>query len=181
MARSEAVQQIPSASQHIRLPRDSTSGALITVDNALRLIFDGAAFHVSDVNIVPNTNSRTLLLTTPNTTKRVHIAFKIGTNVLVQYFLYENPTISNTGTAVTSYNRDRNSSSAATLTVKHTPTVSDVGTILSQGYLVTNNINNERVEDRLWVLKQNEEYLLRVTNNSGGNAYITILVDWYEE
>ena len=178
--RSEAVQQIPSATQHIRLPRDSTSGALITIDDALRRIMEGAAFHVSDSNVIANTNSRTLLLTTPNTTTRVHLAFKIGTNVLVQYFLYENPTISNVGTDVTAYNRDRNSATAATLTVKHTPTVSDAGTALSQGYLVTNNINSERVEDRLWVLKQNEEYLLRVTNNSGGNANITILVDWDE-
>jgi hypothetical protein len=178
--RSEAVQQT-SATQHIRLPRDSTSGALITIDDALRRIMEGAAFHVSDSNVIANTNSRTLLLTTPNTTARIYLSFGVGTNALVQYYLYENPTISNVGTDVTAYNRDRNSSAAPALTVKHTPTISNVGTELTGGYLISNNINSERIEDRLWVLKQNEEYLVRVTNNSGGNANITILLDWYEE
>lgn len=178
--RSEAVQQIPSATQHIRLPRDSTSGALITIDDALRRIMEGAAFHVSDSNIIANTNSRTLLVTTPNTTARIYFSFQVGTNVLVQYYLYENPTISNVGTDVPVYNRDRNSATTAALTVKHTPTVSAAGTALSQGSYVTNNINVERVDNRMWILKANEEYLVRVTNNSGGNARLTIVLDWYE-
>lgn len=143
-------QQIPVTPQFIRMPKDATSGALITIDDALRRIMEGAAFHVSDSNVIANTNSRTLLLTTPNTTARIYLSFGVGTNVLVQYYLYENPTISN------------------------------VGTSISQGSYVTNNINVERVENRLWILKANEEYLVRVTNNSGGNAYITILLDWYE-
>ena len=178
--RSEAVQQIPSATQHIRLPRDSTSGALITIDDALRRIMEGAAFHVTDSNVIANTNSRTLLVTTPNTTARIYFSFHVGTNVLVQYYLYENPTISNVGTDVTVYNRDRNSTTAAAMTVKHTPTVSNVGTAISQGSYVTNNINVERVDNRLWILKANEEYLVRVTNNSGGNAQVTIVLDWDE-
>lgn len=167
--------------EHIRLPHDAISNAVVSIDNAIRHTLNSRAFHVSDKNVVANTNSRTLLLTTPNTTARVYLSFKIATNVLIQYFLYENPTISNVGTDVTAYNRDRNSSAAPALTVKHTPTVSNVGTELTGGYLVSNNINSERIEDRLWVLKQNEEYLIRATNNSGGNANITILVDWYEE
>lgn len=173
-------QQTPVTPQFIRLPREAISGALLTIDESKRRIIDGEAFHVAYVGIVPNTNSATLLLTTPNTTKRIYLSFKVGTNALVEYFLYENPTVTNVGTDVTSYNRDRNSATAATLDVNHTPTVSSAGTEISHGYLVTNNINSERVDDKLWKLKANEEYLVRVTNNSGGNAYVTILLDWNE-
>lgn len=173
-------QAFPPTTQHIRLPRDETSGALLTLDNSIHQLLEGKAFHLSDANVVANTNSRTLLLTTPNTATRVYLGVKVATNVLVQYFIYENPTVSNVGTDLTSYNKDRNSAVAATLDVNHTPTVSSVGTVLTNGYLVTNNVNSESIEDRLWVLKQNEEYLVRVSNNSGGNAYITILLDWYE-
>ena len=173
---------LPQTTQHIRLPRDATSGALHVIDNTISKILDGKTFHLSDANVVPNTNSRTLLLTTPNTTTRINLSFSINTNALVQYFLYENPTISNVGTDLTSsYNRDRNSSVVATLDVNHTPTVTSVGTALSQGYIVTNNNNTERSDTRMWVLKANEEYLVRATNNSGGNANVTILLDWYEE
>jgi hypothetical protein len=172
--------RVPSSNQFIRLPKDETSGALLTLDNSIHQLLEGKAFHLSDANVVGNTNSRTLLLTTPNTSTRIHLGVKIATNVLVQYFIYENPTVSNVGTDMTSYNKDRHSAVAATLDVNHTPTVSSVGTVLTNGYLVSNNVNSERIEDRLWVLKQNEEYLVRVTNNSGGNAYITILLDWYE-
>ena len=172
---------LPPTTQHIRLPRDATSGALHVMDNTIIKIMDGKSFHLDDVNVVPNTNSRTLLLTTPNTTTRIYLSFAVNTNVLLEYFLYENPTISNVGTDLTSYNKDRNSSATATLDVNYTPTVSSAGTVLSHGYIVTNNNNIERSDTRMWKLKANEEYLVRATNNSGGNANVTILLDWYEE
>ena len=173
---------LPQTTQHIRMPRDATSGALHVIDNTISKILDGKSFHLSDANVVANTNSRTLLLTTPNTTTRVYLSFAINANNLVQYFLYENPTISNVGTDLTSsYNRDRNSSAVATLDVNHTPTVTSVGTALSQGYIFNNNNNVERSDIRMWKLKANEEYLVRVTNNSGGNVNVTILLDWHED
>ena len=187
---TDARQHIPVSTQHIRLPIDSATGALLvldnssqnTVDNTTYNILQSKVFHVADAETVGNTNGRSLLLTTPNTAMRIHLSFKIGANGNVQYFFYEDPTISDVGTAVTPYNRDRNSAATATLTVKHTPAVTSVGTAISKGNLViSNNINSERIEDRMWILKQNEQYLLRVVNNSGASVYTTILVDWYEE
>jgi len=172
------------AQQHIRLPRDPTSGAILVLDSAATHVQDNAsyyaindkAFHVADANVIANTNSRTLLLTTPDTTKRIYLTYSVSSGNLVQYLFYENPTVSNVGTDVTNYNRDRNSATASVLDVNHTPTVSSVGTLISQGYLVT----DEHIENNIWILKQNEQYLFRVTNNSGDNASVTIMLDWYE-
>ena len=172
---ADSKQQIPVTPQHIRLPRDSTSGALLTIDNSVHKILEGAAFGAYAANLVTSPNSQTLLLTTPNTSKRIYLSFKINTTALVQYFLYENPTISAAGTDIAIYNKDRNSASAATMTVKHTPTVTSVGTTL----LTTEYISGI-IESGLWILKQNEEYLLMATIVSAANAYITTLVDWIE-
>jgi len=173
---------LPQTTQHIRMPRDATTGALYVIDNTISKILDGKSFHLSDANVVASTNSRTLLLTTPNTTTRVYLSFAINTTGVVQYFLYENPTISNVGTDLTSsYNRDRNSGTVATLDVNHTPTVTSVGTALSQGYIGNNNNNIERSDIRMWKLKANEEYMIRVTNTTAGSINVTILLDWYED
>jgi len=121
------------------------------------------------------------LLTTPNTDKRIHLGFHIIAKGYIQYILYENPTISGAGTGITAYNKNRNSAATAAMTVAYSPGVTENGTIITQGYNYDNNVNSERIDDRMWILKANEEYLLRVITPDAGSIYITTLLDWYEE
>lgn len=174
-------QQTPVTAQFIRLPRESISGALIVMQNATRQLKQGNMFHASYTVDLGNAASADILLTTPNTAIRVNFFYQIGVETESHVYFYENPTISNVGTAVASYNRDRNSSATATMTVKHTPTVTDTGAVIpSQAHLGTKGSAAQHMEDDQWILKQNEEYLLRVTNATALANYTTILLDWYE-
>lgn len=172
-------QQIPVTPQHIRLPRDSTSGALITVANSTRRIFDGNMFTCTHIEIVANNNSATVHIVTP-ATPTVYLTGHIASIGLSRYFFYENPTTSNNGTELAEYNRDRNSSATPAVALYHTPTVSDTGTLIQSGYLGAKGAMGERMEDNEWILKPSEQYLLRLTNLSGTNNYYTITLDWYE-
>ena len=84
------------------------------------------------------------------------------------FYLYENPTVSDAGTAVTAYNRNRNSATVATTAITHTPTFSATGTVpvlemhLGSGKSVG---GSERGQEEI-ILKQNEQYLIKIASIS---------------
>lgn len=159
---------------------DTMTDALNVVDYAHHEIHAGSHFHASRTVNLGNGASVDVLITTPNTTKHAHMVGSIGVELESHMYFYENPNVTG-GTAIAAYNRNRNSATTAGVTVKHTPTVNSTGTLITESHFGSGRAaGGERRENAEWVLKQNEDYLLRVTNATANENYVTILLDWYE-
>ena len=125
-----------------------------------------------------------ILFTTPNTTKWAHWQLVAQSTGFCRIDVYENPTVSDAGTAVTAWNRNRNSATAATTVVTHTPTANPLGTKMITKYIGSATlgpgaVGGETRGDSEFILKQNEQYLVVATALDDG---LSILIggDWYE-
>lgn len=162
-------------------PTLDSEGYTIVINEVHHKIHSGNAFIVSDY--ASAVTSKIWRITTPNTTARIHMSAALSANQESIFELYENPTITGAGTALTANNANRNSATAATATLFKDTTVSGNGTLIWKK-ISGANAANARVggEARLdWelVLKQNEDYLFIATLDSSGE--VSIIIDFYEE
>jgi hypothetical protein len=106
------------------------------------------------------------------------------TEIEAEMKIFENPTLTGDGTALTVYSRNRNLTSIANTTLAyHTPTIAAEGdgTLLRTKHFGTGRtVGAEARGAHEWLLKQNESYLLRVTNALSSNNWVTVILDWYE-
>ena len=159
---------------------DTMTDALNTVDYAHHEVHGGSMFHVSYVADIGNGANLDIGVTTPNTSKHSHMVIGVGVEAEARLYLYEDATFSG-GTPLTAYNRNRNSSTAATSTVVHTPSITSTGTlILGAHYGSARTYGGESRAQNEWILKQNAKYLLRVTNLTTNNNFMDVELDWYE-
>ena len=111
------------------------------------------------------------------------------TEVETEFYLYENVTLTTSGTAASSYNRNRNSTNTAgiilsTVTSAATSTANTLtgltsASALSHGYMGSGFIDGGQTDTRMeWILKQNTAYSLRIIATAAG--YTDYLLDWYE-
>ena len=97
---------------------------------------------------------------------------------------YEGATYSATGTEVTPYNNNRNSSNTADMEVYDTPTLVTDGALLEPilipGTKQAGSFGSEASNE--WILRQNETYMIRLTNNTAGagTSNFTINLFFYE-
>jgi len=103
-------------------------------------------------------------------------------NSLVQF--YEGTTTSSDGTALTIFNRNRNSANTSGTTLFYTPSVTADGTELPPDYIFGGSKSKagggEGGFDSEYVLKPSTKYLVRITNQSGAAENIIISPTWYE-
>ena len=126
-------------------------------------------------------------ISTTGCTDKVHFQAIVQSNKDALFkFVEAITTTGGAGTGVTAYNHDRNSTNAAALVVKHTPTASTTGA--SAAVLASGHVNNyktyylggENHQREEWVLKTGTQYLLRVTaEDSTCDIYTNM--KWYEE
>ena len=113
-----------------------------------------------------------------------HAIYDVGAGGDAVASLIENPTVNAAGTALTEYNLNRTSTATANTTTFHTPTVA-AGTELVAQYLAggagPQAGGGQAQSDSEWVLKPNEDYVVRVTNISGQAQTLGLLVEWYEQ
>lgn len=98
--------------------------------------------------------------------------------------LFEGTTFSSAGSAVASVNRNRTKSITSTVTVTSAPTITDDGTELEtqlipggSGFLLSGGGEGPVFEEV--ILAPSTNYLLRLTNISGGNQPANLAVDYY--
>ena len=120
---------------------------------------------------------------TPNTAKRCHIKIKVTADGKALVELFENPTTSDNGTALVAYNNDRNSSNTTTILFFKDPTVNPDGTRIDGGIIgaaghFTRAGGNVRNPGE-WILKQNEQYLVKVTTVSDATD-VDVKIEFYE-
>ena len=120
---------------------------------------------------------------TPNTTAWVHVTWDLQTESEAHFYLYENPTTTDVGTLVTAFNKNRNSTTTDTALIYHTPggvVTTDAGVLeISDTYTFAGTrIGQDNFGE--WVLKQNEDYLFRVTSATTDNNHVSMRFIWTE-
>ena len=161
---------------------DASSSATITLDFAHHEIHEGEHYTVADFTDLANGATYNLLFVTPDTTVRIHMLFQVATEAEATITLFEDTTTSSDGTAITEVcNRRDASGGTADLVVTHTPTITGDGTQLARGKTGSGRqLGGEiRGEDE-WILDQNSKYMLRITNDTATNNWVSWLIAWYE-
>lgn len=173
---------LPRITQILELVKNGNGDAITTIDFAHHEIHEGDAFTASYKVDVANGANLDLLIVTPNTDKRIHFTYVVEVELETDGAFYENVTAT-AGTAVAAYNRDRNSLTAATLVVTHTPSAITEGTtIIRSGHYGSGKTigGNDRTVNEI-ILKKNTKYLLRLTNViANATNYMSVRLNWYE-
>lgn len=164
----------------------STSALHTTAGDASSGPLDaGLSFHAQYINpaLADAANLDVLLIVPAEGLMQVGISFALGGDGTMLF--YEDAVVSANGTALLEVNRNRNSPNVATLEAYHSPTVTDVGTLLS-GTIIP---GGEGKKDSVGsgggqadvILKKGATYLLRITNDSGAVQPAVMSVNWVED
>lgn len=170
--------------------------AQVTVDDLALVVMDYEHFRVHQAEmhtlehidlIVANDAYLSVLLSCNALT---HVTFSVLAEGLAYAYLLENGTYSG-GTVITPYNRNRSAAldgtaKALTNTYKHTPTVTVAGTAVVDGAIVPGGTSPARPSaggrtSTEWLLAAGYDYVARVQNKSGGDAYMELNMDVYED
>jgi hypothetical protein len=166
---------------------DAATSSIQTVGFAEHKKNEGMCFYGYLTNDVAAAGSKGMLITTPDTTTWAHLSFVIESEREGSIALYEDVTTSNDGSALTEFNMNRNSATAATTVLHSDPTITDYGTPLLSIVKIAGTPLVFPTQNSVWgrnqplVLDQNKKYLLLYTNLDVSNVSRTnILVEWYE-
>jgi hypothetical protein len=179
----------PDYYDEIEKAMDSYVHAHTMIGEVHRMVHDGFAYHATGrVAALANAASLEVLFSVPaDTFPHLNAALITMSDSPCDMEAFEGTTTSADGTAVTVFNRNRNSTNTAAMTMFTGPTITADGTqihdryIPDQGGVGTNNAG--AVSPGLgeeWVLKPSTKYLLRFTNNSGGAITVAFEFLWYE-
>ena len=160
---------------------DPYTAAFANIDHSHQEIHSGDMYSFFDVNDIANSATRDLLVITPNTTKWAHFTIIVDGEAEFDYAIYEGATTSANGTSVSVFNRNRNSSNTNTTLVYHTPTVSGTGTMIGRKHIGGGKAlggTSRGAEE--WILKQNTKYLIRITNSTTSDNFMSVEGVFYE-
>lgn len=166
----------------VNLTSDDLS--LSVVNDLTRKARQGEVYHFSHLfsSVADSANADILISTGA---ERVSLTFSVSVAADTEVRIYETTVVSNSGSAVTSFNRNRTQDTTFTSTVTHTPTVSELGTLVTTDYLPGGEKNKEVGSSSsnfiVWVLKPDTNYLFRSTNTSGGTEKVLISGDIFED
>lgn len=169
------------------LPIDPITGALVEIDAVHYEIHEGEAFSAGYVSphgsLVADNDTIDLVLTT--TTRYCHLTAVAAFGGDFEAYLYESPTFNADGVAVTPQNHKRTGGAATTVAVVHSPTVTNVGTLLEGAFFpggtggnALGAIGEQRNE---WILSLATSYLIRLINRAGNAQQGSVGASWYEE
>jgi hypothetical protein len=177
--------QMKTGDATYQVPRlDKYTHATTTIDYVHHEIHDGATYMYHDViDDLDNNVAQDYMITTPDTTKWLHISHDIEAIGPITVEIYEATDKTGT-TAQTLYNRDRNSATTATGTIhKGTSGGTTDGTkiVYWKGGISSNKTQNSATHGTASekILKQNTKYILRLTSRMDNNM-ISVSIGWYE-
>jgi len=146
---------------------------------------------IHDGNIYSHNNLYTLaaganldfyLVIDPSKTLDIHRLLVDADIAPVMVYMYEGPTITAPGTAVTVNNRNRSSPNVFTSALTRGPTVTAVGTRLATGLVTGGKFSGGGGgSENEWELLSAATYLIRITNNGVGIANVNVDLEFHEE
>lgn len=162
------------------------SGVPVFIDEEHHEIHCGDSYSVSRSVDLANGASDDILVIVPNeqgtgqNQKLYHLLISYLTELETHYYLYEGPTVTGNGTQLTAYNRNRNSLNTTGLTFYFGPTVTGTGTLIKERHHGSGRSSGSDTRDAgEWVLKNNTSYLIRLTNATANNNYISWDIQHY--
>ena len=169
---------------------DTVSHAITVIDEAHKMIHEGFMYKAwHKFTAVADAASVYLHLKNPaDTYPHLHDFAVVAGGGDVDVEVFETPTTSADGTELVERSLNRNGTvDAAGLQPFHTPTVSADGTQLRSSWIPptasgTGNTDSGAIENAEYemVLKPSTNYLIKITNNSGGAIDIHTRMYWYE-
>ena len=109
-----------------------------------------------------------------------HVVWRFWSQGLSQGYVYESPTVTDEGTIITPINLNRSSAIDPTVVVKHTPTVTLVGTVLYGGDWYGGTFTQEALQDVQGMqLAAGTTYLFRQTARAD-NLAMGFNINWNE-
>ena len=160
------------------------TGGCKTIGSEHVMVWEGCTYKASYVNTaVANTASVNILIQVPATLSLMHInhnTFKT-TGAPFGIGVYEGPTFSAAGTAITPYNINRLSSNTSLVTITHTPTLTDDGTQIEADLIVGDKSAGGDIEgySEHFVFGPGN-FLFRATNNSGQEKQLAFRMAYFE-
>jgi len=126
------------------------------------------------------------LIKAPDTETRIHYIFNIRSSLNGTVEFFRDPTVTSSGTTLTSYNNDENSGNTATLLLWEDPTISATGPIRMLVNVIGSDGLNPNGSDggvtsrsMEFILKQGSYYLIAYTPESS-NQRLNVCSEWYE-
>lgn len=171
----------PTVNRTMRI--DASTGALMVIDYAHHEIHEGSDFTYDDVITLGSGATQNYVLTVPDTGKWAHFGYEIDGIFGVTVELYEGSDRTPT-TLQASFNRNRNSSKTATMTVHkgYSGGTTDGTRIMwrkAGSGTTSGKLAGKAGDDTERVLKQNTQYTLRITSAAASND-INVKLGWYE-
>ena len=166
------------------LEMDEITGAQVTIPVVHHEVHEAEMFTVSLVALAVANNAAIEILLRVGATEYAHFTFFASCGGTAEIELVENPTVNVQGTAMVEFNNQRPSAHLAEVSAFHTPTVVG-GTVILEGILPGGTGGNSAGgllrNSTEFILKLNEDYVIRVTNRSGNAKAASIIAQWYEE
>lgn len=165
---------------------EGSYGYLIQVPVEHHKIHEGSHYttvdYDSDVDI---TGPKYWHIKAPDTTVVPHLVWRVKASLNGLVELFEAPTTTADGTALTSRNNDRNSSNTATTLFYYDPTVTGDGTRIDVDVIGSDGANpagadgGDMNRETEWLLKRNTSYLIKFTSGTD-NCRVSLHMSHYE-
>ena len=157
-------------------------GYLVAIEVEHHKVHEGDFYTASDYdnNVLVAAPKYWLIRTPANLRFHTKINIESDTGCLLEFF--ENPTINVNGVVLTAFNNDRNSAKTSIVQFYGDPTVGADGTRIQVARVGAGREKKLGGVARLaaeWILKENEEYLVKVTVDANG-ANVTMNAEGYE-
>lgn len=171
---------------------DEVTQKPILIDFVHHEVHEGNTFQAcqktADDSPVADNASYDMLLITGNEAE-AHLVFSAAAGGICELIFYKDTTVSDNGAQIDVQNMRQSLHGIKLNTTRAftTPTITLVGTMMhirllpggtGPGQSTSGSTIRENTE---WVLEPNTNYLIRVTNRSGGAQPISILTQWYEK
>jgi len=181
---AEQIQIVDGGDNSGRANVDSKRHGLVGIDTAHEAVHDGVMFEASYIFVSVAGSANADILVIVGSKKELHVTFHIVSAGQGLIYLYESPTITANGTALTINDMNRVTKNTSDASAFYTPTVGATGTVLSQS-IVEGGTGGNKIGGQVrwgteWILKKSTEYLIRVTNNTAQTQNMSIQVEFYE-
>ena len=167
-------------------------GSIIAIEPEHHEIHCGDSYEATDNVTLGNGATRDYLIIVPNEglsetypgdaqgTKQYHLVGVIESESELQVEFYEASTAT-AGTTITSFNRNRNVSFTDFLAISYGPSITTIGTSIWGPWRVGSGRSTagSARRTREFILKDNTQYILRITNQTTSNNNVNVEFDYY--
>jgi len=162
---------------------DDSTHSLVCIEYAHNEIHSGRHFFLRNwVDLTDAGATATFLFRVTDTNRWPHAIWNISGESEFTFELFEDATITDTGTWVNIQNSNRNSGNAATVQAYGDPSYSDIGTLIWAGKIgsgkAVGGVSGR--DDDEFIGKQNTDYIFRITKDAAGTHWLEYDFLWYE-